>query len=653
MPGGPFDRSSGELDQAIGEIARRLAAQGKIGEENRKLSRRDELRFGTNGSLSVNISGPERGKWYDHETKIGGGSWKLVQEKAGVSDVREWLVREGFIREPDTKRKREADKHWGNGSNGAGNQPGLGDILKTYDYVDEQGLLLFQVVRFAGHKFLQRRPDDKGGWIWKLGDTRRVLYRLPEVLAAKAARNGHPWRVYLCEGEKDVDRLRDQWGVVATTNPGGAGNWLSEFDSLFAGSETILLEDNDKAGRDRTAKLAPGLTQAGASVKVIRFPDLDEGSDVSDWLDDGLSQPDIETLIEDIEPYAGAVAWIDPQTLTLAYWLERDIAPPDFLLGELLSTTSRVLMVAPTGIGKTNIALAIALAIAEGCDFLHWRAHRAARVLYIDGEMPRRLMKQRLVDAVRRQGVAPTNLFILSREDHPDMPSLDTVAGQEYIDAVIKLLCGVDFVIFDNIQALMEPGDDFGAASWQHTLSWVRDLSRRKIGQLWVHHTGHNEAQSYGTKTREWQLDTVMLLERLDRDSDIAFNLNFPKARERTPGNRSDFQPAVITLAKDEWNYESGGRSGTSGRGRLKLEEIALRALDEALAKGGDTPRNHPKIPPDTLCVTAEMWQRYFEQVQIGDAKPESVARTFRKYAAQLQVAGKVGSAKPWVWRTT
>jgi hypothetical protein len=27
---------------------------------------------------------------------------------------------------------------------------------------------------------------------------------------------------------------------------------------------------------------------------------------------------------------------------------------------------------------------------------------------------------------------------------------------------------------------------------------------------MWLHHTGHNETQSYGTKTREWQMDTVL-----------------------------------------------------------------------------------------------------------------------------------------------
>ncbi len=38
-----------------------------------------------------------------------------------------------------------------------------------YDYVDETGQLLFQVVRLEGHKFFQRRPDGKGGWAKNLG----------------------------------------------------------------------------------------------------------------------------------------------------------------------------------------------------------------------------------------------------------------------------------------------------------------------------------------------------------------------------------------------------------------------------------------------------------------------------------------------------
>lgn len=64
---------------------------------------------------------------------------------------------------------------------------GKAEILATYDYTDEEGRLLFQVVRFYPKDFRQRRPVAGGEWEWSLRDTPRVLYRLPEVRAAVAA----------------------------------------------------------------------------------------------------------------------------------------------------------------------------------------------------------------------------------------------------------------------------------------------------------------------------------------------------------------------------------------------------------------------------------------------------------------------------------
>ena len=56
----------------------------------------------------------------------------------------------------------------------------MGKIVKTYDYKDESGQLLYQVVRYEPKDFRQRRPDGQGGWIWNLQGVRRVLYRLQE-----------------------------------------------------------------------------------------------------------------------------------------------------------------------------------------------------------------------------------------------------------------------------------------------------------------------------------------------------------------------------------------------------------------------------------------------------------------------------------------
>jgi len=153
------------------------------------------------------------------------------------------------------------------------------EIEAIYDYRDAEGRLLFQVVRFTGKRFRQRRPDG-AGWSWKLGRTPRVLYRLPELLAADPAE-----RVYIVEGEKDADRLA-ALGLVATCNPGGAGKWsrLAD-DTALHGRRVAILADKDAAGRHHATDVAQRLRALAADVRLLELPG--PGKDVSDWLDAG------------------------------------------------------------------------------------------------------------------------------------------------------------------------------------------------------------------------------------------------------------------------------------------------------------------------------------------------------------------------------
>ena len=54
------------------------------------------------------------------------------------------------------------------------------------------------------------------------------------------------------------------------------------------------------------------------------------------------------------------------------------------------------MLYAPRGVGKTNLALSMAYAVASGGPVLKWTAPTAKRVLYIDGEMPIDTLQERL-----------------------------------------------------------------------------------------------------------------------------------------------------------------------------------------------------------------------------------------------------------------
>jgi hypothetical protein len=195
--------------------------------------------------------------------------------------------------------------------------------------------------------------------------------------------------------------------------------------------------------------------------------------------------------------------------------------------------------------------------VASGQGFLHWRGRREARVLFIDGEMSRRVMKRRIGDEVQRIGMRPKGFFTLSHEDVENFAPLNSPEGQKFIDDVIERIGGVDLIIFDNIMSLIA-GDQKDEEGWRQVLPWTRTLTRQGIAQIWVHHTGHDESRSYGTKTREWQMDNTIHLTRVERpETDVSFEWSFRKARERTPETRDDFATVKIALIGNAWTSEA------------------------------------------------------------------------------------------------
>ena len=178
-------------------------------------------------------------------------------------------------------------------------------IVEMYPYHDETGELLFEVIRYAPKSFRQRRPDGKGGWVWRLDGTPRVLYRLPEILKA----DPDTW-IFVVEGELDADNMR-ALGLFVTCNPGGAGKWgrLAD-DSALHGRRVVILPDKDSPGRRHAQEVAHALHGKATEVKVVELPG--DSKDASDWITtrDGHSQE--ETRAELLGLVDAAPVWIPP-----------------------------------------------------------------------------------------------------------------------------------------------------------------------------------------------------------------------------------------------------------------------------------------------------------------------------------------------------
>ncbi|MER6603889.1 toprim domain-containing protein [Streptomyces parvus] len=164
-------------------------------------------------------------------------------------------------------------------------------VVAEYSYCDEAGELLYSVRRiepgYNGERktFRQYAANGTAG----VKGVRRVLYRLPEVIAAAKAGD----TIIVVEGEKDADSLA-ALGVVATCNVGGAGKWSDDYTKHLRGaSEVVIIADRDEPGRKHAETVAASVKKIGIPARVVQAA---RGKDVSDHLSAGLGYDDLEPV---------------------------------------------------------------------------------------------------------------------------------------------------------------------------------------------------------------------------------------------------------------------------------------------------------------------------------------------------------------------
>jgi 5S rRNA maturation endonuclease (ribonuclease M5)/KaiC/GvpD/RAD55 family RecA-like ATPase len=478
----------------IGRVAKAL-----LGPPNQHLSGKTELRYGTRGSLSVDLA---KDAWYDHEANKGGDILDLIMRERGGAraDAKRWM-----------------DYHFGASCggeqgfdeqkiNGAAHRQGS-RIVATYDYVDERGEALFQVVRFEPKDFRQRRSDGKDDWIWNLDGVRRVLYRLPELIETIA--NDHV--VFVVEGEKDVESLR-KLNITGTTCPGGANKWRPEFNQCFAGADVVIIPDADEPGRKHAESVATHLSGVAKRIRLIQLKE----KDVSGWLAAGGTRDQLIKLInqapEYAEPGQSQVSRFKP--LTLAEFFSLAIKPRGMVLDPIIPEKGLAMVYAVRGTGKTYLVLGIAYAVATGSQFLKWKAPHARRVLLVDGEMPAAALQERLAKVVQGATAEPADdMLTIISGDLMEEGGVGNLADPKVQAELEPHLEGVELLILDNLSSLTAVIRDNDADSWNPIQAWLLRLRRRGISVLIVHHAGKGGEQR-GTSRREDVLDTSISLRR-------------------------------------------------------------------------------------------------------------------------------------------
>lgn len=433
-------------------------------------------------SLSVN---KETGLFFCHACNEKGDMFSFYRKKHGVNfqTTINALAREaGLTTEPQKK------------------------IVKTYDYTDESGNLLFQTVRFKPKDFKQRRPDGKDKWIWNLEGVRSVVYNLPEIIKTKS--------IIIPEGEKDCDNLK-AIGLTATCNPMGAGKWKPEYNQYFKDKRVVIIPDNDDAGHRHALQVARNLKEITESLRILELSGLKEKGDVTDWMEIQKAKgKDAEAIKNELLSIIKATPeWIpeEPKEDTLSFLkkgaelinLECTV---EWIIDKLIPKQSITLLHGKGGIGKTWISLILGDAVSKSIPFMGLPSQQQP-VVFIDFENSLPV----LVERVKKIGASEVLFWHNTNEIRP--PKLDKEEWTQYKSLPIGL------IIYDTLRA-SQGKDENSSQDMALIMSRLKELRDAGFTIILLHHTPKSNDRTYKGSTAIMDLaDHVLSLHRVRKGS--------------------------------------------------------------------------------------------------------------------------------------
>jgi hypothetical protein len=563
---------------------------------------RRELRWGNHGSKSVDL---QKGTWFDHEAKEGGGVVDLVRREEGATI--------GNNIASILQRKFGIDRQV---------QEGLAPrnyLSKIFDYFDEDGVLRYQVQRFEPKTFRQRRPDDKGGWINNMEGVEALPYALPSLLLNKNR------AIYIVEGEKCADRLIRE-GKLATTNHGGANNWKPEINKWFKDRLVVVIPDNDEAGRKHADRVCHNLVGIAAEIRRIDLPGLKEKGDIVDWLDSGNNVEDLRELVEaaapleavdepdEIEPEAPANVF---ETYSIVQI--RGLPPVEWTIDGVIPQNSFSVMYGEPGAGKSFLALDMALSVAHNQSW-HGRAVWGGAVLYIAGEGVGGLGKRIKAWQAYHGVLCDAPLFVLPtavrmREDDEVEKLMRTIDG-----------LGVNFscVFIDTVARALLGGDENSATDMGMFVNACDAIKNHtKAAVIGIHHSGKDVAR--GMRGSTALLGAVDASVRVSR-SDNALSMKMEKQKDAEPIEDLAFDMQKIQIIGDSSIVLEKSESAVQFRPRLSgAQRIALEALRQAMIDEGKQSVTikqfhdaHARLAPDDSASRSKARGRLQEMGVIG-----------------------------------
>lgn len=312
-------------------------------------------------------------------------------------------------------------------------------------------------LRYADKRFVWRRPDGRGGWIYDRKGVAPALY----------APQGLTQALFLVEGEKDADTML-ALGYPAASTPDGAGpgKWRPEFTQALAGRDVYLLPDNDQVGRDYAREAAQALHGTAHSVYLLDlrtvWPQAPEHGDVTD-----LREAVGDQVCQKITALIDCPPWEPPKPLsrfqgvihTLDEFEEEEAR---WLVPGWLPQGQIALLAADGGVGKTSLWCHILAAVSAGESCIldpEGYRRQPQRVMFLAAEDSVRIKLKR---KLKQAGAYGPNVSVPDFNRDGQGLLADVKFGSRDFAEIIELwqpsLC-----VIDPIQAFIPPKINMGS----------------------------------------------------------------------------------------------------------------------------------------------------------------------------------------------
>jgi len=472
-------------------------------------------------------------------------------------------------------------------------------IIAEYNYTDEHGVLLYQVLRYKPKGFRQRKPDGKGSWTWNLSGVVRVLYRLPDVISAD--------QLLVVEGEKDVETAV-RLSIAATCSPGGAGKWREEYSEHLRGKQITIIADADEPGRKHARQIAESLHGKASSVSVLEMP---SAKDLSEWVERGGTRETLKKLLAvapEWKPQAqNAGGTSGFRLVRLGELLDKPQTETEWVWSERLAAGTVSLVVAKPKVGKSTLARNLALALSRGETFLGLPTRRG-QVVYLALEERE---EDIAADFRALGGTADDEILI-----HADsVPADGMFAALDLVRQYKPVL-----LVVDPLFRLARIRDEKAYAETYAALGPLIDVARETgTHVLLVHHSGKSAKSDaidspLGSTALSGAVSTLIVLrrtenyrlvqtvQRLGQDLQETV-LNFDTATHqlslggaKIDADRADCELAILEFLKDAGEPQTQAQLRTGVEGQTRTIRSALTALASTgrIIKTGEGTRGKP-----------------------------------------------------------